>query len=164
MSVPTDIAARAAAEDRAISLLGGLYRYRATGDETANAYSLFEVSGPFGFASPFHVHDHETEGFYVVEGTVLLFLDGREVRAGIGSFALVPPNVPHTFRFESDQARLLLLVSPGNAGHEALFREMGRPAGDAASPPTEPPDFAQLGAIAARHGTRIVGPPPGAKD
>lgn len=154
-------AVRGPTDGEAVSLLGGLYRYRATGDETANAYSLFEVQGPAGLASPVHVHDHEAEAFYVVDGMVTIFIRDEQVRATRGSFALVPANVPHTFRLDSSDAKLLLLITPGNAGHEALFREMGHPADGLQSPAPAVPDLAKLGEIAARHGTRIVGPPPG---
>lgn len=148
-------------DGEAVALLGGLYRYRAVGDETAGAYSLFEVQGPAGLASPVHVHDHEAEAFYVVDGMVTIFIGDEQIRATRGSFALVPANVSHTFRLDSADAKLLLLVTPGDAGHEALFREMGQPVDDARQPAAVVPDMAELGAIAARHGTTIVGPPPG---
>jgi hypothetical protein len=74
----------------------------------------------------------------------------------------VPAGVPHAFRFDSPEAKLLLLLTPGGAGHEGLFQEMGEPAGQHVVPPSleAPPDFARLAEIAAKHGTKIVGPPP----
>lgn len=160
MTVPARALWRGPAEGEAVWLLGGLYRYRAVGDETADAYSLFEVSGPSGFASPIHVHGHETEGFYVVEGEVTLFIGDRELAGIPGSFALAPANLPHTFRLDSPDAKLLLLITPGNAGHEALFHEMGQPTDGSMQPSPAVPDFAVLAEIAARHGTTILGPPP----
>ncbi len=151
---------RGPSDGEAVWLMGARYLYRAVGDETSDAYSLFEVQGPAGMASPVHAHDHETEGFYVVDGKVTIFVGKEQIRATRGSFALVPAKVPHTFRLDSSDAKLLLLVTPGNAGHEALFREMGQP-GDGLQPPAPAvPDMAKLGEIAARHGTLIVGPPP----
>ncbi len=165
MSVPeVRSVRRGPTEGESVWLLGGLYRYRAVGDETADVYSLFEVRGPAGLASPVHVHDHEAEAFYVVDGQVTIFIGDEQIEGTPGSFALVPANVAHTFRLDSAEAKLLLLITPGNAGHEGLFREMGQPA-DSLQPPTPSmPDFAELGAIAARHGTTIVGPPPAPKD
>ena len=162
MSAPdVHVVRRGPTDGEAVWLLGGLYRYRAVGDETADGYSLFEVKGPAGLASPVHVHDHEAEAFYVVSGQVTIFIGDEQIRAMPGSFALVPANVPHTFRLDSPEAKLLLLITPGNAGHEQLFREMGQPADSLQPPAPSVPDLARLGEIAARHGTTIVGPPPG---
>jgi quercetin dioxygenase-like cupin family protein len=163
MTLPQRSVLRGAADAETVSLLGGLYRYRAVGDDTANGYSLFEVTGPQGFASPLHVHAHEAEGFYVIDGEVTLFLGDEQRASGPGTFGLAPPNSRHTFRFDSPDVRLLLLISPGNVGHEALFREMGSPAGADSTTAPESPDFEQLARIAARHGTTIVGPPPAPK-
>jgi len=142
-------------------LLGGLYTYMATGDETGDAYSLFQVRGPGGLATPMHQHQHEEEGFYIVDGAVTVFADGVEHELRQGGFAFVPRGKSHGFRLDSSEATLLLLISPGNAGHEAMFREMGEPAPaiDLPAPSSAPFDPALLGAIAERHGTIITGPP-----
>ena len=143
-------------------LLGGLYTYEATGDETGDAYSLFQVQGPGGLATPMHRHEHEDEGFYVVDGAVTIFADGAEHELRAGGFAFVPRGTAHGFRLDSAEATLLLLISPGAAGHEEMFREMGEPAPAAEIPPPSSAsvDPALLGAIAGRHGTIITGPPP----
>ena len=144
-----------------IWLLGGLYTFRARGGETANAYSLFEVQGQV--AAPRHLHDREDEGFYVVEGEVTLAIGEETIEGTAGTFALVPRGVEHAFTIETPEARLLLLVTPGDAGHEDLFTEMGQPAAnhEIPPPPSGPPDVERLAAIAARHGTTILGPPIG---
>jgi len=154
--------ARGDDEGEAVWLLGGLYRFRAAADETGAAYSLFQVDGHAGFAGPMHLHHEVAEGFYVVDGQVTIFIGDQEIKATRGSFAHAPPGVPHTFRFESPEATLLLLIAPGDGEHEALFREMGEPAMSRSIPPmpTGHPDVVELARIAARHGTQIVGPPP----
>jgi len=152
-------------EGEKIWLLGGLYTFKAMGGENRNAYTLVEVKGREGLAAPMHLHENEEEGFYVVDGRVTFFLDGKEVDAAQGSWAFVPRGVKHSFRVDSSTATLLLLISPGAAGHEGLFREMGEPAGSHTipEPPADPPDPSMLAEIATRHGTSIVGPPPAAK-
>ena len=143
-------------------LLGGLYTFKATGDETGDAYSLFQVRGPAGLATPMHRHEREEEGFYIVDGRVTVFTDGVEHHLGAGGFAFVPRGATHGFRLDSAEATLLLLISPGNAGHESMFREMGEPVVGPVLPgaPSAPVDPALLAAIAERNGTIIVGPPP----
>ena len=61
--------------------------------------------------------------FYVLEGTLTLRLDDREIEAGPGSFACVPPGVVHTFRNDSDgPVRLLNFNTP--AGWEHYMRDV----------------------------------------
>ncbi len=163
MSIPTgdlEKVARAADEGEALWVIGGLYTYKAVHAETG-AYFACEVKAPDGFAIPVHFHDDEEEGFYVASGEVTIFLGDEERRLSAGGFALAPRGVEHAFRLETPDATLLLLLSPGTK-HEALFREMGELAPERVPPPppSEAPDPAGLAEIAARHGTRIVGPPP----
>lgn len=162
MSLPSNTQGfiRQAEDGEHLWVIGGLYSYKALHEETG-AYFACEVQAPDGFAIPRHFHDDEEEGFYVARGEVTIFLGADEQRLGQGGFALAPRGVEHAFRFESADALLLLLLSPGPK-HEALFREMGEQAAEHRVPPApqEPPDPERLAEIAARHGTRIVGPPP----
>ncbi len=148
-------------EGEALWLMGGLYTFKALNAETG-AYTLVELKAPQGFAIPVHYHEGEEEGFYVAQGEVTIFLGNDERTLAAGGFAMAPRGVPHAFRLETPDATLVLLVSPGPA-HEAMFREMGEPATARSIPeaPAMPPDVPELAKIAARHGTQIVGPPPG---
>jgi quercetin dioxygenase-like cupin family protein len=151
---------RGADEGETLSLLGGRYTFKALNEETG-LYTVVQVQGPAGLAIPVHYHDLEEEGFYVAQGRVRIFLGDEERTLDAGGFAMAPRGVRHTFRLETPGATLVLLVSPGPA-HEAMFREMGEPAGARRPAPetSNPPDPAELGRIAASHGTQIVGPPP----
>ena len=148
-------------EGEALWLMGGLYTFKALNAETG-AYTLVELKAPQGFAIPVHYHEGEEEGFYVAQGEVTIYLGNDERTLAAGGFAMAPRGVPHAFRLETPDATLVLLVSPGPA-HEAMFREMGEPATARSIPeaPAMPPDVPELAKIAARHGTQIVGPPPG---
>jgi quercetin dioxygenase-like cupin family protein len=154
---------RRVGDEDALWLLGGLYRFKARGSETGGALTVVEVQGPAGFVIPVHQHEREEESFFVARGNVTFFVDREEHPSEAGSFAFVPRGIGHAFRFDSDDASLLLLLTPGGAGHEAMFAEMGEPADHHTipSPPDPFPDPEDLAALAARHGTRIVGPPPG---
>ncbi len=151
-------------DGEALWVLGGLYTWKAFGAQTGGEYSLCEVRGPAGFAAPLHSHERENEGFYVASGEVTLVLDDGENRLLEGGFGFAPAGAAHTFRLDSPEARLLLLITPGATGHEGMFAEMGEPATAHVlpDPPEGPPDFASLAATAAKHGTTILGPPPSA--
>ena len=46
-----------------------------------------------------HEHHHvQEEVWNVVEGEIVLSIDGREARLGPGAAAVVPPNTPHSVR------------------------------------------------------------------
>lgn len=162
MSVPvTDGRSFARQQDEGedVWLLGGLYSFLGRSDETG-AYFACQVKGPDGYAVPVHFHDDEEEAFYVAQGEATIFLGDDERRLAAGGFALAPRGERHAFRLETPDAVLLLLLSPGPK-HEAMFREMGTPAREHIVPPasSEAVDPVELGAMAARHGSHIVGPP-----
>lgn len=142
-------------------VMGGLYTYKALADQVGGDYTAIEVRADVGMAIPVHYHDDETEAFYVADGAVTLLVEEEEVMADPGSFIFVPPGIRHAFRFES-RGTMLLLFTRGT-GHEWLFREIGEPAPSREIPPLpeEYPDPEQMAEVAARFGTRIVGPPIG---
>jgi mannose-6-phosphate isomerase-like protein (cupin superfamily) len=70
-----------------------------------------------------HVHHHHVDSFWILEGRLAFALgsDGDEVEAGAGSFALVPPDVVHTFRNPGPEpARFLNFHAPGMGFDEYL--------------------------------------------
>src|SRR5262252_7995174 len=97
------------------------------GEETGGAYGLVESHVPAGWSPPLHVHHHEDEAFYVLEGELTFACGEERFSAGPGSYLFLPRCIPHTFVVEGDApARLLTLISPG--GGERFFVEAGRPA------------------------------------
>ena len=77
---------------------GDDYRYLATGKQTEGAYFALEATVPPGAGPPPHIQSNEEEAFYVIEGTLTFWPDGKEVVAGPGTFLHVPRGVVHSFR------------------------------------------------------------------
>ncbi len=113
-------------EGRAIWFMGGLLTWKAVSNDTGGRFELVEQLCPRGFAAPFHVHEREAEGFYVLEGEVTFVIGSRTLRASPGSFAFVPGNVKHAFRVNSPVAKFLTLITP--SGVESFFEELSEPA------------------------------------
>lgn len=131
---------------------------RATAQSTNGAFGLIENWMPPGFASPYHVHKHEDEAFYVLEGEISFVCGGVWMTAGPGGYVFGPRNIPHGFAVTGDApARLLLLCAP--AGFEQFALELGEPEPHAGVPPA-PPDMAKLMAVAAKFDIQILGPLP----
>jgi mannose-6-phosphate isomerase-like protein (cupin superfamily) len=131
--------------------------------DTAGAFGLAEAWAPAGSGPPLHVHHREDELFWILSGHLTIRCGDREFSAGPGACALLPRDVPHTFRVAGDEpAHLLILISPG--GGEEFFAAAGDPAGGPGLPPAAPPDMAAAVAVAAQFGMDILGPPMGPTD
>jgi mannose-6-phosphate isomerase-like protein (cupin superfamily) len=117
---------RQTTEGRTIAVVGDVYRFLATGDDTNGKYALWEAIVPLGGGSPPHVHSREEEGFYILEGEITLQVGDKRLVASAGIFANMPVGTPHSFKNEGSQpARMLISVAP--AGLEKMFFEFGVP-------------------------------------
>ena len=92
-----------------------------------------------------------------------MFYVGEETyEAAPGAFVCAPRGVPHSYTFETDVIRMLVLVAPG--GFEEFFRDprSSEPARAAKLPPAAqgpPPDVEGIVAALEQHGVEVVGPP-----
>ena len=146
---------------RSLWHLGALLTFKALGAETDGRFWALEGLADKNMAVPLHIHTHEDEVWYVLEGEIH-FTVGDEVRvAGPGTFAFIPKGVAHTFQIRSDTARWFGFGTP--AGLDQWFFETGEPAGALTlpPPPDSPPDVAMIVASLQAYGTETVGPPPG---
>jgi mannose-6-phosphate isomerase-like protein (cupin superfamily) len=94
---------------------------KASADSTGGTLTVFEEDQPVD--TPLHVHEHEDELFYVLEGEHVFQVGERQHRAGPGDLVFAPRGVPHSQRrVVPRQGRTLVLTSPG--GLEGFFREL----------------------------------------
>jgi len=147
-------------EGRTIGVVGDVYRFLATGEETDGKYTLFEALVPPGGGPPPHIHSREVEAFFMLEGELAIYLGEKRHAANAGTFANVPIGMLHYFRNESKKpVRLLITLAP--AGLEKMFFEVGQPVapGATSAPPPTPEILARLMAIAPKYGIEIKLPP-----
>jgi quercetin dioxygenase-like cupin family protein len=141
-------------ESAARWFLGSRIWQRATAAQTGGVLGLIEQFVPPGVGSPYHVHHHEDEAFYVLAGAIRFFSEGRSWVLGPGGYAFLPRDLPHGFRTEGEApSRSLLFAYPG--GFEGFVAELST-----AEPPAGPPDLGALAAAAGRYGLEIFGPLP----
>jgi quercetin dioxygenase-like cupin family protein len=140
---------------------GGVHTWLATSAETGGSFLLFDDVMSRGKTTPLHSHPEVDETLYMLEGEILVHIDGREQRVGSGGVAMFPRGVPHAFLVTSERARILCLETPGSS--EAFYRGASEPL----TPSLEasaPVDFDRVRASAARNGgIEILGPPPFAR-
>ena len=93
-----------------------------TGEDTKDAYSLFEYVVPAGLGGPpTHIHSRQDELFICVAGKVRIELDGQEHVLPAGSVLMMPRGVPHMFHNPFDEeTRVIAVVSP--PGLENYYR------------------------------------------
>ena len=97
--------------------MGVLATIKATAEQTGGQYTLVEILAPEGYPGVLHVHHHEDEGFYILEGEMTFYVGDQTIKAHPGSFLFGPKDVPHAFTVDSGPARLLfLLVACGLGG------------------------------------------------
>jgi quercetin dioxygenase-like cupin family protein len=157
MQTPT---VRTPADGRTIGVVGDVYRFLATGEDTDGRYALWEALVPPGGGPPPHVHSREVEAFYVLEGENTFQIGSEQLVATAGMFVSMPIGCEHAFRNASDRpARMLIEVVP--AGLEQMFFEVGQPVapGAKSAPPPTPEEIDRLVAAAARYGVEIRLPP-----
>lgn len=144
---------------RNVAIVGDVYRFLATGDETNGKYAMWEAIVPPGGGPPPHVHSREDECFYIIDGEITLTINGERVAATAGMLANLPVGTPHSFKNESNHsAKMIITVAP--AGLEQMFFEAGVPLAEGAtnaSPPTEA-EIEKLFAIAPGYGVTILLP------
>jgi quercetin dioxygenase-like cupin family protein len=128
---------------------------KADRDLTNGHFSLIEQVIPPGFESPWHVHRSEDESFYVLEGEMLVILEGSRFLLQAGDFAFGPRGIPHGFRIEGDKPARILLMTTGSDFAD-FITETSTPS-DA---PPAAPDMALLMAAAERRNIAILGPLP----
>lgn len=145
-------------EGRTIAVVGDVYRFMATGEETDGKYAMWEAIVPPGGGPPPHVHSREEESFYILEGEITFQVDGKQIVATEGMFANMPVGSLHSFKNNTDKtAHMILSVAP--AGLENMFFEVGMPAEFGQVPPLpSQAEIEKLLAIAPKYGVEIKVP------
>lgn len=142
-------------EGKTVAVVGDVYRFLTTGDETGGRYAMFEAVVQPGGGPPPHIHSREEESFFVLEGEITFQVGEQRIVAKAGTFANMPAGSLHSFKNETGKAaRMIISVAP--AGLEKMFMEVGQPVacGQQPSPPSEP-EIEKLLAIAPLYGIEI---------
>ena len=144
-------------EGEQLWFLGTLARIRIPGEAVEGRFALIEFLLPRGASPPLHTHPQD-ESYVVLEGDLTIQAGDRHFELSSGGAAVVPMGVAHTFRVDSDSARVLVLSTP--AGLERMVRD-GSVAADTPTLPSADawrPRREELEELFSRHGQFNVGP------
>ena len=133
-------------------------RFLITGEQTAGALFMAEVSVPPGGGNPPHIHRREEETFYMQQGTLTIHVGGETLTASPGDFICLPREVAHCFQNNgSVDAKFLLVATP--AGLEKFFQEGFYPLADCPdAPPMTEAFLGRLLAAASKCGLEFLPP------
>ncbi len=146
-------------EGRTVAVVGDVYRFLATGEDTNGKYAMWEALVPPGSGPPPHVHSREEESFYILEGEITFTIGDKKIVATAGMFANMPVGTPHSFKNESSRpAKMLISVAP--AGLEQMFFEVGVTLAEGATTalPPNKEEIEKLLKLAPNYGVQILLP------
>jgi quercetin dioxygenase-like cupin family protein len=127
---------------------GGVHTWLATAAETGGAFLLFEDAMDKGKRTPLHTHSEADETMYVLEGEIIMHLDGADLRIAAGGL--------HAFLVTADSTRILCLQTPGCC--EAFYLGASEPLTPETVRVVDFDRIRESGAV--NGGIEIIGPPP----
>jgi quercetin dioxygenase-like cupin family protein len=107
---------------------GAVFNFLAMGDETEGRHSLIKILVQRGAEPPAHTHSREDESYFILKGSVRYTIGADQLTVNEGEYVYLPKDVPHSFQILSEQAELLMWLSP--AGLEQWFWDNSAPAPD----------------------------------
>lgn len=118
--------------------------------DTGNSLSVFAFTGYARVGPSLHLHFHQDEFFYVVEGNYRFVAGDETMELTAGDTIFLPRNIPHTWIQLTDNGKLLYAVQPAGTMEE-FFREMNEV--------QQPLTAAEAAQRHLKHGMKMVGPP-----
>jgi mannose-6-phosphate isomerase-like protein (cupin superfamily) len=126
-------------------------------ERSGGAWWLGSLLSDSGRKTSLHVHFSADEQFYVLEGVLSLWMDGRWQDLPAGTVATMPRRVPHALGNRSKQP-VRFLASGNPAGFERFFADLETTARHL---PYGSPEFlVELAKVYKRYDSQLVGPPP----
>jgi len=122
---------------------------RVSGGESGGAYTLIECSAGQGFGTPRHLHEHEDEAFYLLDGEMRVVCGTKEWNASPGTFVFLPRGIEHALLVTSEMLMRGLQITNNSddaPNHDGL-------------PAPKTPDVARMDEVGRRTG-RIGAEPP----
>ena len=138
---------------------GAVHTWLLREEDTGGSFFLHEEAMDEGKMTPLHTHPAD-ETMLVLEGSVVVHIDGVDHVLRPGGVAVAPRDVPHAFRVVSPTARLLCLHTPGCC--QSFYLGASEPLTDDTDRVV---DFARVRSSGADNGgITFVGPPPWAAE
>ncbi len=144
--------------------MGHLFSVLAGSGDTGGRFGLMEMLAPKGLGPSRHLHYHDNEGFYLLEGEITFYVGDETYAASSGTFVFLPHGVPTRTPLIPTWSGPLSMVAPGGIEAHFIDPRFSKPAESLTPPPpsSEAPDMALLEVMTqglVSYGTEMVGPP-----
>jgi len=107
---------------------GGVFNFLSMGHETEGRQALMRIIVNRGAEPPAHTHSREDESYYILEGSIRYTIGEDVITVHKGEYVYLPKGLPHKFELLTEQAEVLMLISP--AGLDQWFWDNSAPAPD----------------------------------
>ena len=108
---------------------GDKYEFLVTGKQSANTTFILHADVPVGGGPPPHIHNNESESYYVQDGQLIFTIGDTTIYAKAGDFVHIPKGTVHTFTNKGTKnAKMLTVFAP--SGMEGWFEEVLVPVKD----------------------------------
>lgn len=118
--------------------------------DTDGLLTVFEYRGNVKGGPPLHIHLHQDEMFFILEGNYLFQVGDEKHTLSVGDIIFLPRKVPHTFAQLTDTGKMLFFFQPSGK-MEDYFRVLGSLNGQ--------PSPQEGAKIFEAHDMTVVGPP-----
>jgi len=112
-----------AGQNETLSVIGHTIKVIIGGEQTADAYSVFELTVPPNVGPGIHIDKAWDEWWFVIEGTFAFILNGERIELGAGCSAHGPKGIPHSFKNAGETTGKLVMVTMPS-GLETFFRNV----------------------------------------
>ena len=110
-------------QEEILVVSGNTINVKLDGEQTGDAYSVFEISAPPNVGAGLHIDNDWDEFWHVMEGTFTFMLNGKQIELGAGGFAHGPKGIPHSFKNTGETTgKLVMFTTP--SGLEDFFRHI----------------------------------------
>lgn len=136
--------------EKRYSARGSVMLFKALAEQDDGDLSLMERTlPPGGRRPPAHRHTNCSEAYFVLDGLVVVIVEGEELTVGPEGFVLVPRGTAHTFGNAGEaEARLLVIHAPAMDAYFAGLHDLWNR--------DEAPSPAEERALMARFGMEVV--------
>ena len=136
-------------DGRAMDILGNAMLEKAGSEDLGGGAAVFVQTVMPRNGPPAHFHRHTDEFFYVLDGELDVWVEGRHVRLKPGMSATLPRGLVHRFDNLTERpTKVLAVVTPGEGAR--FFEDLNR------ERPRLPADMDKLIAIVGRHDIEVV--------
>ena len=132
-----------------LNVLGTDVQLLVTGDQSAGAVDIWFNRFQSGQGIPPHIHEHEDESIYVVEGQLTVETPDGDQKVDAGNFIFLPRNRPHGL-FNKAKEDLLVLIVASPSGMKDLLNNLAQ------LTPNDPPE--RVIELSARQGITFLPP------